>query len=867
MPKAEILVVEDERIVGLDIKRTLERLGYTVPAIVTSGERAIHQATESRPDLVLMDIRLKGAMDGVEAAAQIQAQLDVPVVFLTAYADDATLSRAGAIAPFGYLLKPFEERVLHTTIEMALCKHKMETENARLYAEVQERVGELTSLNNISQTLNSSLNLQEILTLIADHANRLLGVAATSVILRDPVRGDLWFAAASGEGADFVCGKRLALGQGIVGRVTRDGIPALVSDVSQDPGFFDRFDQKSGFTTRSILCAPLQVQGHTIGAIEAVNNKGVVFDEEDLALLTSLAAPAATAIENARLHTETERNAEQLAVLHELDRAITASLRITDVYHALACHAGRLLAYDHLSITVIEGTDARVAYVIDQEDSGLSTGITLSLQTSSLGWVIARGQPLLRHSMADDTRFAGDRGLLAGGIESMMIVPLRVKARIIGTCNIGSRQVGAYDPDDLEIAQRMADQLAVAIENARLFEAEQSARQTAEILRTANLAFTKTLDLAAVLEALLDYLGQFVLYDTATIMLVDTDSRVVLRAGRAHGGQTGIEQSSAAAVNVQNTPVYSTLLRTGESLLVPDTGNHPGWEYPAGEEHIRSVLGMPLVANGEIIGLCLLGKTQSGFFSAEHRRLAESLAAQAAIAIQNARLFEQVRVGRERLQTLSRRLVEIQEMERRHIARELHDQAGQALSSLAVGLRLLEEAAERGEAVAAHLVDLKQTIDTVSEGLHQLASDLRPASLDHLGLVATLRQYTEAFSHQHGLIVQFEMVGLEDGRLPPMVETALYRIVQEALTNVVRHAQANRADVVLERQGDRVITIVEDDGVGFDYGAAMQNGRLGLIGMQERAEMLGGNLVVESSPGAGTTLLVEVPYACSYSDS
>ncbi|GAB4545107.1 MAG: GAF domain-containing protein [Anaerolineae bacterium] len=872
MSGVNILIVEDERLVGLDIQRTLERLGYTVSAVVTTGEAALQKASEIAPDLVLMDIKLDGAMDGVEAAAQIQTQLDVPVVFLTAYADEATLSRTKACAPFGFLLKPFEESLLHATIEMALSKHQVESqlrkseEKYRLLAESRNRaLDELTTLNKISQALNSSLDLQEILTLIADHARRLLGVAATSVILRDEARGDLWFAAASGEGADFVCGKRLRPGQGIVGRVARDGVPALVSDVSQDASFYGHFDQEIGFTTRSILCVPLQVHGRIIGAIEAVNNRGVVFNEGDQALLTSLAAPAATAIENARLHAETERAVRQLAVLHELDRAITASLRISDVYHALACHAGRLLAYDHLSITVIEGPYACVAYIIDQENRDLAAGSRLLLQNSSLGWVVTRGQPMLRHSMSDDARFEEDRRLLSGGIESIMIVPLRVKSRVIGTCNIGSRQVGAYSPDDLDVAQQMADQLAVAIENARLFEAEQNARQMAEVLRAANLAFTQTLELDDVLEALLDYLGQFVLYDTATILLVDMASQAVLHAVRARGGQIEAEPSHMAAVDVQNRPVYNALLTTGQSLLIPDTCDQPAWEPLPGEEHVRSVLGIPLVANGEVIGLCLLGKTQARFFHLEHLRLAESLVAQAAIAIQNARLFEQVRLGRRQLRTLSRRLVEVQEAERRHIARELHDQAGQALSSLLVSLHLLEEAAERGEVVEAHLVDMKRTLDTLSEGLHQLASDLRPASLDHLGLAAALRQYVETFSRQHGLFVQFEMVGLEEERLPATVEIALYRIVQEALTNVVRHAQASRADIVLERRGDRVITIVEDDGVGFDYLAAMQNGRLGLVGMQERAEMLGGSLAIESSPGVGTTLLVEVPYVCSYS--
>jgi signal transduction histidine kinase len=120
----------------------------------------------------------------------------------------------------------------------------------------------------------------------------------------------------------------------------------------------------------------------------------------------------------------------------------------------------------------------------------------------------------------------------------------------------------------------------------------------------------------------------------------------------------------------------------------------------------------------------------------------------------------------------------------------------------------------------------------------------------------------EAVSDKHGLVVQFETVGFDD-RLPSDVETALYRIVQEALTNVIRHAQATRVDVLLEQRGDKLIVIVEDNGVGFDPFAAMQSGRLGLFGMRERIEMLAGTLVLESAAGAGTTLLVEVPYGDS----
>jgi signal transduction histidine kinase len=247
--------------------------------------------------------------------------------------------------------------------------------------------------------------------------------------------------------------------------------------------------------------------------------------------------------------------------------------------------------------------------------------------------------------------------------------------------------------------------------------------------------------------------------------------------------------------------------------------------------------------------------------------MAELLVGQAAVAIQNAWLFEQVRAGRERLQSLSRRLVEAQEAERHYVARELHDEAGQALTSLLFGLRQLEPQLS-DPAQAAQVAELKQITNGLFESLHRLAADLRPASLDHLGLVPVLQQYVKVMGDRYGLIAQFKAVGFNGERMSSEIETALYRIVQEALTNIGRHARATRADVLLKRRGDRVVVVVEDNGLGFDaeIGRFAQDGHLGLVGMQERVEMLGGSLTIESAAGAGTTIVVEVPNDHSYSD-
>ena len=184
------------------------------------------------------------------------------------------------------------------------------------------------------------------------------------------------------------------------------------------------------------------------------------------------------------------------------------------------------------------------------------------------------------------------------------------------------------------------------------------------------------------------------------------------------------------------------------------------------------------------------------------------------------------------------------------------------------GLRLLDREIAEGGDVSARVAELVERADAVIDGLHRLAADLRPASLDHLGLDAALRQYSRLAATEFGLEVRFKARGTTGERFPTEVETALYRVVQEALANVVRHAGATRVDVLAERRGDRVMVMVEDDGVGFEPETVGRRGVdcLGLLGLEERADALGGTLTVESAPGAGTTIVVEVPIADSNPD-
>lgn len=278
-------------------------------------------------------------------------------------------------------------------------------------------------------------------------------------------------------------------------------------------------------------------------------------------------------------------------------------------------------------------------------------------------------------------------------------------------------------------------------------------------------------------------------------------------------------------------------------------------------EGLVSHVMIPLVARDRVVGVLNVAADSDRTFSADEMRLLCSIGRQVGVAVENARLWDQVRRKEQLRGQLLERIMSVQEEERRRIALELHDQTGSSLASLGVGLRMLEDSAPLPRAARERLYELKEQVNQIAGDLHRLAFELRPLALDRLGLADTVEQSVQLFARQHGLAADFQAIGLDGEGLPVEVETALYRIVQEALTNIAKHAEATELGVVLERRADSVVAVIEDNGRGFDVAEAMAGDerQLGLFGMQERAALAGGRWQVESSPGHGTTVFVEVP--------
>jgi signal transduction histidine kinase len=401
-----------------------------------------------------------------------------------------------------------------------------------------------------------------------------------------------------------------------------------------------------------------------------------------------------------------------------------------------------------------------------------------------------------------------------------------------------------FTEEDEELTQLLAAQAAVAIENARLYESSTRWLRQVESLNEIGSALASELELEPLLELVARRLQELVEARLVLIALPDAGAlRIAAAQGESAYGAAGMELAVGGSK-------AGRVLERGRSERIDSLLDDPEVDQQTTRRlGVHSALYVPLLVRGRPIGVLIAHDKQgpTPAFREEDLRLAESLAGRAAVAVD---LSE--RVSRDSF----RRVVEAQELERARLARELHDETGQALTSILLGLKPLEQTAASDEARAA-VADVRELVVSTLQSVRRLAVELRPAALDHFGLEAAVERLAETFREQSGLAVDLEtQVGSE--RLTPEAETTLYRVIQEGLTNIAKHAGATRVSILLQRKGTTVVAVVEDDGAGFDPSTTREDA-LGLAGMRERVSLAGGRLQVESTPGSGTTLAAEVP--------
>jgi signal transduction histidine kinase len=372
-------------------------------------------------------------------------------------------------------------------------------------------------------------------------------------------------------------------------------------------------------------------------------------------------------------------------------------------------------------------------------------------------------------------------------------------------------------------------------------------------------AVNSTLQLPSVLNLILDQAVEVMQAEAGSIMILEESSgELQVRAAR---GARAAEVSGRSVKLGEGIAGWVALY--GQPLLlvdgVPDTRFHTICK----RDDVRDALCVPLQAEGTVEGVLSLNNRQGpGPFNEEDLRLLTALGNHVTLAIRNASLYEQTTRQRRTMERLLSKLVWAQEEERKKVSLEIHDGPAQTLYAALFRLQTYQALLGSDPEHAAQELDgaVGSIRDTLQE-IRRLIFDLRPMSLDEIGLVPALRQYAEKLSSRHAIRIEVKTRGPER-RFAVSLETALYRIVQEALTNTWKHARATKASVTVTFDARRCNIQIADDGVGFDLAAVGANGQgehLGIVGIRERAEMIGGSLRIASAPGAGTTVIVSVP--------
>ncbi len=313
-----------------------------------------------------------------------------------------------------------------------------------------------------------------------------------------------------------------------------------------------------------------------------------------------------------------------------------------------------------------------------------------------------------------------------------------------------------------------------------------------------------------------------------------------------------------AIANTEKGPMQC-LLETGHAFILEDVRTASGLSADLASMLARdgfiSWACAPLKMEGEVTGVYHLGKRSKRSFDSQDLALLEVIGNVVGSSLSNAQLLKDLRRKEAELRRALHRAVELQEDERKRLARELHDEVGQALTSILIRLKTLQEEQDT-QAKNDRLDDLRSLTAQTIEELRRLAMDLRPAALDNLGIVPALQWYTQQCAERTGLDVQF--FGPEKSeRLSSETELILYRVAQEGITNAIRHGKAQKIEVILEREPRIIRLKVRDNGRGFN--AVVLDHGLGLVGIRERVELLDGNFIITAAPGAGTQLMIELP--------
>jgi PAS domain S-box-containing protein len=729
-------------------------------------------------------------------------------------------------------------------------------QNARLHEQQEVTAREMTALYDTALDISGRLELPDVLRSIMIRGVELLGASGAAIWLYQPEDEELEFIIEHG-GLGIHVGERVPLGEGLAGKVLQTGGAVVVEDYRQWDG---RLPQLDSGTVGGMVGVPLLWGEQAIGILEVYEGKKPRhFTEADVRLLTLFGNQAAVAIQNARLHEQALHREAQLAALHDVSLEIASELDLTVLLRTVAQRAIDLLGGAKGGLYLYRPERQELEMVVHLGSEHDYLGSVLRLGEGVCGRVAQTGQPLVvvdhAHWEGRSVKFedAGDFNMLA--------VPIKHGDSLLGALYIDDPDLDRrFDEPDIRLATMFANQAAITIENARLHQEQQQRAQELTALHETALDITRHLDLDTLLKAIIARATSLLDAPSGDVYLYRPDSDDLQNVA-----SLGMPPELQGKVLKPDEGLTGRVFKAGEPLAVDD---YEAWDGRS-EQYVgygfSRALAAPLRYGRRSVGVLVIDRpADSPAFTESDAKLLTLFANQAAIAIENARLLSAVATHEENLRGLSSRLIDAQEQERKRIAQELHDEMGQALTAISINLSAIDKGlgAALDPETAERLAETDSLITRTLEQMRDLALDLRPSMLDDLGLLPALRWYIKRYENRTGIQVGLEVSDLEE-RLPEPIATVIYRVVQEALTNVTRHAGASRVDIHLQQRDSVVQAFIEDNGSGFDLAEVAdreaEKRGVGLVGMQERVAVVGGSLEIKSRRGKGTRLAIQLP--------
>lgn len=694
--------------------------------------------------------------------------------------------------------------------------------NARLYEKLGEESAALARqtdsqrrLLQINQRLLSTLEPASVLELIADGLKNVVRYDSLGVYRVAADEGVLTPVLARDRDAEAVLGFPIPRGQGLTWWCVEHREPVLLNDALSD----ERLIQIPGTPVeeQAIIIVPLISGDEVIGAMNIGRTGGreVAFTDADFELVQLFAAQAAVGITNARLYEELRERADAQRSLAEIAAQI-ASLHdpLTVIQRAVA-DAARLLRADRAQVNLAaEGGTHLERPIAAAPIQPSPDDVTVPIGSGIAGMAAAERRVRWTGDYLSDEEFPHDEGdarIAAQDIHSMMSAPLLGPDRLLGTITVQTTAANAFDAGDAELLKLLADQAAIALTNARLYaEVEESERR-----------YRHLVDNSPDIVWSVDAEGRFTFFSDSLQARTGWKPEELL--GQPFTMMAG-EETQAVAITA-----WETLRRN------PDREQRVRLDLPLKDGRMSQT---EVAMTGTIVDGRFAGAHGAVRDISERERLEGDLRSQAAELAAS--------------------------QERAHLARELHDSVTQALFSMGLTLRTLEILlATNPEAAAEKLAELRELQKDALAEMRTLIFELRPSSLESDGLVQALRTHATAVQRRTGLTIVVDAEPID--RLPLPAEEALYRIGQEALHNIVKHANASNAALRIVRDGGHVRLSVSDDGIGFAPDE-VPRGHLGLIGMRQRVDLVGGELRVKSGAGKGTLIEASVPAGDDESD-